>query len=175
MGGPKALLLHPGGGTFLRASCEALRAAGAGPIFVVVAEPHGVQVAEEAKSAGAEVVWNARPQDGQVSSLRAGLEAAQGQALIALVDQPPPLAASLIALVEAARLEPHIAHVPTFRQAPGHPFVVPASFLLALRTSPTAREALKLVEVREHELPDPGLVLDLDTPEELQRFREAAP
>jgi molybdenum cofactor cytidylyltransferase len=174
MGRPKALLPHPRGGTLLRAICEALRAAGAGRLLVVVAEPHGPQVAEEAEACGAQVVWNPRPQDGQASSLRLGLEAAQGPAAVALVDQPPPLPSSLRALFDAATREPLVAHVPTFEGAPGHPFVVPASFLLALKLSRTARDALQLVQVRRHELPDPGLLLDLDTPEQLSRFQEAA-
>jgi molybdenum cofactor cytidylyltransferase len=173
MGRPKALLPHPHGGTLLRAVCEALRAAGAGPLYVVVAEPHGEQVAQEAQACGATAVWNARPQDGQASSLRAGLQAARGQALIALVDQPPPQAASLSALLAAAAREPLLAHVPAFHGESGHPFVVPASFAEVLRESPTARDALQRVQVRVLELPDPGLLLDLDTPEELQRFQES--
>jgi molybdenum cofactor cytidylyltransferase len=175
MGQPKALIAWPDGRTLLRAVCEALRSAGAKPLHVVVAEPHGARVAHEAGACGAAAVWNARPQGGQVSSLRVGLAAAGGQALVALVDQPPPLLASLRALIEAALREPLLAHVPVVGGERGHPFVVPASFLDLLRDSPTARDALARAPVREHELPDPGLLLDLDTPEDLLRHREAAP
>jgi molybdenum cofactor cytidylyltransferase len=75
----------------------------------------------------------------------------------------------------AAR-EPDAVHVPVFRGERGHPVVLPASLRAPLCAaapgeSPRAVIARAGVRVREHPLDAPGILVDLDTPEELQRWR----
>jgi molybdenum cofactor cytidylyltransferase len=167
MGRPKALL-------FLRQICATLREGGADPLLVVVAAPHGEAVARMAASSGAQVVWNRHPEQGQVSSMALGLETLQGHpfALLALVDHPDVSAATVRALLEAAARDPYLVLVPVFHGERGHPVVLPTAAAPLLRASPSAREAMTQLEVRELPVDDPGILLDIDTPEGLSRWTE---
>ena len=175
MGAPKALLDHGDGRTFLAACCDALRAGGAGPLFVVVGEPHGAAVAEAARAAGASCVVNPDPSRGQASSMALALEAMRPSpvGLVALVDQPALSAQVVRTLLAAAVLEPDAVHVPVHGGARGHPVAVPTALAGALRALPpdgTAREVLATRPCREHEAGDAGILLDVDTKEELARW-----
>ena len=167
MGRPKALL-------FLQQICATLREGGADSLLVVVAAPHGEAVARMAAASGAQVVWNRHPEQGQVSSMALGLETLQGHpfALLALVDHPDVSSTTVRTLLEAAVREPSIVHLPVFHGERGHPVVLPTAAAPLLRASPSAREAIAQLEVREHPVDDPGILLDIDTAEGLSRWTE---
>lgn len=176
MGAPKALLLHRDGRTFLAAACAALREAGLGPIYAVVAEPHRAQVEDAARACGATPLVNPAPERGQASSMGLALQA--GASVIALVDQPDLDVAVVRALAAAFGREPLAAHLPLYRGERGHPVALPASLaapLLQAAPGESAREVIaRCVPVREHAFESQALPVDLDTPEELARWRAAA-
>ncbi len=176
MGSPKALLRHADGQTFLAAACAALREAGFGPVQVVVAEPHRAVVEQAARACGATTLLNPAPERGQASSMAIALGADAPCVLIALVDQPGLDLSVLRALAAAAEREPLAVHIPLFRGQRGHPVVLPTSLATLLREAgqdESAREVLARagVVIREHALEAPGILLDVDTPEELLRWR----
>ena len=146
-------------------------------MLVVVAAPHGALVERAARACGARVVWNPQPERGQISSLAVGLEACGGAyALVALVDHPALEPDTVRALLAAAEREPGLLHLPAFRGERGHPLVVPASLAAALRGARAGEGARDVfarlgLAVREHPLDDAGVLLDLDTPDELRRWQ----
>lgn len=177
MGRPKALLDHGGGRSFLAAACAALREAGAAPIFAVVAAD---AIEQEARACSAIPVRNHAPERGQVSSVAIGLEAAAAfpAALIALVDQPELPVEVARALLAAAEREPQAVHAPTFRGERGHPVALPTALAAALREARAGESARDViarlrVPVREHPASARGILVDLDTPEELRRWEAA--
>lgn len=180
MGEPKALLTRRDGRTFVRASCEALLIAGLQPVVVVVA-PGADAIQLEAASCGARTVVNPQPERGQVSSIAVGLELAREAgcafALIAPVDQPPVPSLLTEQLVRAARHDPAVVHVLTVGQKRGHPASFPTALAAALRNAQAGESARDVIArlgfaVREHEVADAAVLRDLDTPEELERFRD---
>ena len=109
-----------------------------------------------------------------------GLAAAARQgrrwALIALVDQPPVLPVTLRALIAAAEREPDAVHVPTWRGRRGHPSAMPTALAAAFeaaRQGEGARDVIARlgVAVCEHAVDDASVLIDLDTPEDLARWR----
>ena len=179
MGTPKALLTRRDGRTFVRASCEALLQAGLHPVAAVVA-PGATAIGREAALCGAAAVVNPQPERGQVSSIAVGLalalESGCAFALIAPVDQPPVQAALIHQLVLAAGREPEAVHVLTAAGERGHPAAFPSGLAAALREARAGESAREVIArlgipVREHEVGDEAVLRDLDTPEDLERFR----
>ena len=178
MGSPKALL-DAGGRPLIRAICDALR--GVGPVFVVVGHH---REAIEAVLEEATAVENPAPDRGQVSSMAVGLRAAARAghrwALVALVDQPPVRPATIELLAEAARAAPDAVHVPVFQGERGHPAAFPTALGAGLESAGPGEGARDVigrlgVEVREHAVDDPGVLVDLDTPDDVARWRATAP
>lgn len=171
MGRPKALLPR-GPDTFLARVCAAVRGAGCERVLVVVAQPHGDEVARVARELGAEVVWNEHPEAGQVRSMAVGLAAARGgAALIALVDAPDWLSSTGRAIAQADGA----VHVPVHGGRRGHPVCLPTALAGALAGAgpgESAREVIARlsVPVREHDVADAGILLDVDTPDDLRRL-----
>jgi CTP:molybdopterin cytidylyltransferase MocA len=129
MGRSKALL-PTGDDSFLRAAVETLSAGGCDPVVVVT----GSEEAEaEAKSAGAEVVWNDARDAEQIDSLRLGLSAraeaafACAAAVVLPVDHPLVQVDTVRALIEAAGARPGAVVRPVLDGQPGHPTLFPRS------------------------------------------------
>ena len=189
MGSVKALLDAGGGRTLLRAVCDRLAEAGCAPILVVLG--HHREALESALAgvldgAGGPVraVVNAEPDRGQVSSMAVGLAAVgalgRPSAVVALVDQPPVSLSTVRALIEAAAAQPGAVHVPTFNHVRGHPAVFPTALaepLEAARPGEGARDVLARlgVAVQEHPADDAGVVVDLDSPDDVARWRGGRP
>jgi len=89
MGRTKALLEYRGA-TFLSTVCDALRQAGADERIVVLGRAQR-EILSAWKPQGEKVSLNPRPEDGQLSSLRSGIESASKDAagfMVCLADQP---------------------------------------------------------------------------------------
>jgi molybdenum cofactor cytidylyltransferase len=178
MGQPKALLAHADGRSFLRAACDALVGAGLSPVLAVLGRQHARLVRELPD--GASAILNPAPERGQVSSLALGLGAASAagcaSAIVALVDQPDQPSAVLALLRAAAEREPGAVHAPTFRGEPGHPVAFPCSLAPQLAAAGPGEGASHVLErlgtsVRAHPVDSPGILRDLDTPEDLAAWR----
>ena len=89
MGRPKALLEYRGR-TFIATVCDALMQAGVAERIVVLGRAER-EILAAWKPLGERVAVNPRPEDGQLSSLRVGIEAASKASdgfMVCLVDQP---------------------------------------------------------------------------------------
>jgi molybdenum cofactor cytidylyltransferase len=140
---------------------------------VAVTKPGADLLAEEFRKEGCEVVVCANAAEGMGASLACAARAA-GEAdgyLIALADmpfvRPSSIAAVRDALADGAQL-----CAPYFRTRRGHPVGIAGSFydqLIALKGDEGARKVLAAREdqVRKIAVGDPGVIRDIDRPEDL--------
>jgi molybdenum cofactor cytidylyltransferase len=177
MGRPKALL-QAGRGTFIRAILDTLRDGGVRDAVVVVRAGDVAVIAEVARSGFGRSVTNSRADEGQLSSLIAGLDAIEGPAvdaaLVTLVDVPL-IAASTVRLLLARAA---VSAAPVLRAVHqgrhGHPVIFKRCLFDALRQADPAAGAkavLRANTIENVEVPDPGVTEDIDTPEDYTRAR----
>jgi CTP:molybdopterin cytidylyltransferase MocA len=176
MGRPKALL-DAGNRTFIRRILDTLREAGLPEAVVVVrAGQEEIVAAVEASGFGRSVL-NPRAEEGQLSSLIAGLDAIDRPgveaALVTLVDVPliGPDAVRLLLARAAVSAAPVIRAVHQGRH--GHPVIFTRSLFEALRRADPALGAKAVVRaapIEDVETGDPGVIEDVDTPEEYARL-----
>jgi CTP:molybdopterin cytidylyltransferase MocA len=177
MGQAKALLEFEGR-TFVGIGVELLRQAGCAPVLVVDgAHRLGPLV-------GAERVHNVGWQHGPLSSLQLGLARALelepnlDALLVHHVERPRIQAQTVVALLAAANAEPECVWQPSFAGRSGHPLVWPRALFGALSSldagSDTARTLLRgpaSTARRKLEVDDPGVLDNIDTPEQLAALR----
>jgi len=170
MGRPKATLTTgPGGRTFVGAILETLVAAGVSDVRVVVA-PGFNKFTEDG-------VANPDPSAGMLSSVQCGLRAFRQRpdaVLVWPVDHPLVTPASLAAMIAAyRRMNPPVV-VPTYRGRRGHPVLFAARLIPELLGADPNRGAREVVHAHddrvELETDDPGVVEDIDTPEDYARL-----
>ena len=179
MGTIKALLpLH--GETLLSRIVRLGRAAGAERLVVVLGPPHGERIAA-ALPPGVTVAWNPDPSRGMLSSVQAALPglfgpAEQGRgALLWPVDVP------LVALASVQRLlaaDPTQLAAPCHGERGGHPLWLPAALfpeVLALPATASLRTLRARHPLTRVAVDDPGVLRDLDTPEDYSRALSEAP
>lgn len=170
MGRPKATLTAgPGGRTFVGAILETLVAAGVSDVRVVVA-PGSPALTEGG-------IANPDPSAGMLSSVQCGLRAF-GQppdaVLVWPVDHPLVKAESLAAMIAAYREHDAPVVVPTYGGRRGHPVLFAARLIPELMGADPSRGAREVVHAHddriELETDDPGVVEDIDTPEDYARL-----
>ena len=177
MGGANKLLLALGGVPLVARCADAVLGSAARPLVVVT----GHQAAEVREAlAGRELRFAHNPAyaDGLAGSLCAGIAAlgdGVAAALVCLADMPWVRAEHVDALIAAfvANGERAIC-VPTFAAQRGNPVLWPARYfpeICALRGDAGARALLvsHAGEVCSVPMSDPGVTLDVDTPEALRR------
>ncbi|MEW6270321.1 MAG: nucleotidyltransferase family protein [Thermodesulfobacteriota bacterium] len=186
MGAPKAALVYEGR-SFARHVVEALRAGGVGEIVVVTGHAHDATAGALPALGRVTLVRNPEPERGQLSSLKIGLEhlataAARVDAVVvALVDHPTVRAATVARLLEAADAEPRPAIVvPVHERRRGHPVLFARAVwdeLLATPDDAGARAVVRAepARVREVAVADPGILADVDTPDDFARLRGRSP
>ncbi len=169
MGGPKALLIV-GGESLLRRAVRTALGAGCSPVVAVVGtwDPNLGDL-------NVEIQVNSQAAEGMASSIRTGIAALPAEAEAALllaVDQPlvdEPLLRQLIAL---AWLDPKRPAACAYGNTLGIPAVLPRRLfpaLMDLRDDCGAKAILLREEAATLPFPEGGL--DLDTVEDLERFR----
>jgi len=187
MGEPKALL-ELGGRTFLQACVETLWDGGCSSVTAVIASP---DAAFAARSAGASIAQG-QPDGEQIDSLRSGLEELGDDvaaAVVLPVDHPRVRPATVATLLAAWREELESvgaagrgaveAAVPIVRPVhdgrPGHPTLFPHRVwprLQDTRLSDGARSVVESEQLVDVPVDDPGILVDIDTPADLERERE---
>ena len=181
MGRPKALL-EAGDRTFVRRILDTLRDGGVADLVVVVRPGHDQLIQEVEASGFGRTVLNPRADEGQLSSLIAGLDALDrpgvDAVLVTLVDVPliGPDAVRLLLARAAASPAPVLRAVHQGRH--GHPVIFKREVFEALRRADPAAGAkavVRAVEVEDVETGDPGVVEDVDTPEEYARLFGSSP
>lgn len=180
MGSPKALLrlddqtfLTRAIGALLRGGCRLV-------VCVVPADDDGRTMSAEARRAGAEAVVNPDAGSEPHDSIRLGLAALPPDAEAAVVlpvDHPLVRAATVRALLAAFRAR-HAAIVRASTAGrPGHPTLF-ARRLFAELAEPDLPDGARTVvarhtaELEDVAVEDVGVHADLDTPEDLRRWRE---
>lgn len=167
-------LLQLEGKTVLARCLETLLHGGIGEIVVVVS-PSGDEVPGVAASYPVRVVRNAQPDGDMAASICTGRDALSPSVtgvVIALCDYPLVRTETIARLAEAHRQAPGSIMVPCHDGHRGHPPLWPRQLLDALETPLTLRDLLRdnMERVHHLELPDDGVLIDMDTPEDYHRI-----
>ena len=166
-------LLQLEGKTVLARCLETLLHGGISEVIVVVS-PSGDEVMREAASYPVRVVRNAEPDGDMAASICTGRDTLSHSAsgvVIALCDYPLVRAETIARLAEEHRLAPESIIIPC-HDGQGHPPLLPRRLLDELETPLTLRDLLRdNKELIHHlELPDDGVLIDMDTPEDYRRI-----
>ena len=171
MGGPK-LFAKLGDEVFVRTILRRLVDAAIAPVVVVVAAPYLEQARELFPTARWEV--NPEPTRGMLSSLHVGIRAlgALDGYLVVPVDHPTVRSDSYRALVQAFAATPHAVIRPVFDGEGGHPLLIPHALAAQLGVEDVvdglaARVRTSGLPVRSVWLDDPGVVTNLNAPEDV--------
>lgn len=175
MGSPKALL-HYGNETFLD-TLTSLFSSRCSTVIVVLGA-HAEPIRAAAKRP-ATFVFNPDFAQGMTTSLQCGLRAVPPDAdgvLFTLVDHPASSPATLDALLAPAGAP--LVRVPRYRAKRGHPIWFSRELLaefLALPSDGPARDVVaRHVDRTEYlDLDDPGIVADIDSPEDYRALMAA--
>jgi molybdenum cofactor cytidylyltransferase len=184
MGRPKALLpIGSSGETFLTRILRELRAGGVAHAFVVIGgDAPAVKATLPATDRFITVVENEHYEQGQLSSLLAGLAAAESRypdadaVIVTLVDLPLISAATVRAVLEAYGRVPDAPIVrPRRGIRRGHPVVFGRRVFAELKTADPSLGAKPVVRAHAAEevnidVVDDGPFTDIDTPEDYERF-----
>jgi molybdenum cofactor cytidylyltransferase len=184
MGRPKALL-PIGGDTFVTRVCRTLLDAGVDDLVVVTGAEHGA-VAEAVRAAGlpARVVENPRRDEGQLSSVLAGLAVADrpgvDAVLVHLVDAPLVRPETARAVLDAFRRTRAPVVRPEAGGRHGHPVLFSRRVFDDLRRADPAVGAKAVVRAHAAEVcnvpvEDEGACRDVDTPEDYARLAASRP
>ena len=177
-GVPKALM-SLAGVPAVRRMAETCLSRGHDPVVVVVG-PHRGPIAHELRGLAVDLVDSELWYEGRSASIRSGLEAIPPERDVMFwpVDHPFVTAATLDAL-EQVRDRDALAvwFIPTYRSKGGHPVLWRSSIradILDLRSDAPLRSLLPEfgVQVRRIEVDDPGVVTNVDTPEEYRAALE---
>lgn len=170
-------LLELGGRTVLARCLDTLLAGGVREIVVVVGL-NGGPVAAEAGRFPVTVVVNSEPGGDMASSVRVGraaLATTASAVIVALCDYPLLLPATVTSLNHAHAGEPERIVIPCHGGRRGHPLLFPRLILEELTGDLTLRDLVRCDPTRLHCIPvdDPGVLVDMDTPEDYRRLCDA--
>jgi len=177
MGSPKALL-PISGRTFLENVLDAISRTSIEQIIVVVGH-HQKEI--EASMRLPLVVFNPDYEKGMITSFQAGIRALSWDvsgAFLFLVDHPLVEAATIEAMI--MNLAPNRIILPTFQGRRGHPVLFSSDVLeeiLALPSTEGANIVVRKDPGRIVEVPvnAPGILVDIDTPEQFEQLRRDYP
>ena len=185
MGRPKLILTFRGT-TVITRVVTALRQGGADPIVVVAPPanaPGAAAVTEEAENAGAKVVVPADHPIDMRASFELGLCELERASpprfiLLAPADNAGITRELVATVIERATTEALAIIIPTVKGRRGHPIAVSWELAVMSRSLPlgaglNALVALHADRVIELEVAEPGALIDLDTPEDYERWIEA--
>lgn len=171
MAHPKALIEHEGGRSFLQSLASTFGKAGCAALGVVGKD--GEAVREQHPSLL--LVDSPRWQDSPMASIQAGLSAAleEGADVVLLhpVDMPAVRASTLKSLLKAMG-ESDEGLRPEFEGVPGFPVLLSRAVAERLVDSGAVQldAALQAVKLRKVSVKDPGVLVNINTPETYERL-----
>jgi len=144
------------------------------PRVVAVVRPGSETLARVLNDAGCEVVFSVAAERGMGASLAAGVEASRDAEswIVALADMPC-IAVSTIEAVARALDEGASLVAPFYRGERGHPVGFGAAHfaaLAALDGDTGARDLFRRNEATRLDVADPGILRDVDTPDDLREL-----
>lgn len=177
MGSPKALLPYEGQ-TFIARICHAFLTAGVGELIVVLGAWEEKLRPALPQHPALRTVVNSQYRLGQLSSLTRGLGALSPEseaAVMNLVDHPLISAETIAALIASFRADPLPIIIASHQGKRGHPVLFSSQVYGELLAAPLDKGAKVVVRkdparVREVPLDDPGILADIDTPEDYRRW-----
>ena len=148
--------------------------------IIVVLGAHSDNIKAGADLEGVSVCKNAKWSEGQLSSLREGIRHLPGSCegiLFTLVDHPLVREDTYRVLIETWQKDKNKIVLPSFRYRKGHPAVFPRDVcdaILEKELPDGARTVLRTMKERVLyvNVEDPGIVRDVDTPEDYQKLEE---
>ena len=177
MGSPKALLLYQGQ-TFIERICTAFLTAGVDELVIVLGARAAALRQALPPHPRLRVVENPRYFQGQLSSLMTGIGALSPEseaAVVNLVDHPLVTAETIKALAAAFRAAPLPILIAAYQGRRGHPVLFSSRVYGEILAAPLDQGAKVVVRkdpsrVREIQLDDPGILADIDTPQDYARY-----
>lgn len=178
MGYSKALIEHEGGKSFLQSLTSTFGKAGCSVIGVIGKDADAVRDQHPA----IHLVENERWQDGQLGSVKSGLEVAfeDGADIVLIhpVDMPALRASTLKSLIKAMG-DSVEAIRPEFEGASGFPILLSRGAAERIRDrdsgETTLEGAVRGLQIRRIPVKDPGVVVNINTPETYERLFGSAP
>jgi molybdenum cofactor cytidylyltransferase len=180
LGGRPKSLLELGGVPLIRRQLIALSGAGVDELVVVTGH-HAELIEAAVREFPLTLARNPAPDEGQASSVRVGLRALAGKidaVIVALADQPLLNAQDITALIAAFKSRGEAAMVvPRVAGEPGNPVIFEAGLRdewLAGDVNAACRRWREAHPQRVHwfDTDNSRYRVDIDTPEDLQRFTE---
>ncbi len=177
MGSPKALLYYRGQ-TFIERICTAFLTAGVDELVVVLGAHAEVLRPALPSHPKLRSIVNSRYFLGQLSSLMTGIGALSPESeavIVNLVDHPLVTAETIKALIDSYREAPLPILIASYQGRRGHPVLFSSQVYGEILAAPLDRGAKVIVRkdpsrVRELQLNDPGILADIDTPEDYARY-----
>jgi len=182
MGRPKALLpIGPAGESFLHRIARVLREGGVEEVIAVLGrDADAIRAATPIAPHAMRLIDNKDYEQGQLSSLHAGLRAADRPGvravLVTLVDVPLISADTVTALLDAYRHAAGASIVrPSKHERHGQPVIFDRALFQELRHADPATGAKSVIhahraDVLDVEIADEGSFIDIDTPEDYAKF-----
>ena len=180
LGGKPKSLLELGGVPLIRRQLIALSGAGVDEVVVVLGH-HADAIEASVRDFPVTLARNPSPDDGQASSVRVGLQALAGKldaVVVALADQPMINAQDITDLISAFKKRGAAQMVaPRIAGEPGNPVIFEAALRdewLAGDLNAACRRWREANPERVHwfDTTNSRYRVDIDTPEDLQRFTE---
>ena len=175
MGHPKALIEHEGGRSFLQSLASTFGKAGCRVLGVVGRDAEAVRAQHPAVELVDAPAW----QEGVLATIKAGLRAALDEGadavLVHPVDMPTLRATTLKSLLKSTPDGTGLR--PEFEGAPGFPLILSrqgAEQLLAAQGS-TLEPALQALALKRVTVKDPGVVVNINSPDIYERLFGSAP
>lgn len=172
-------LLPLDGTTFLGRIIAAHRSAGIEKVIVVVGA-HADEIRAALAGESVEIVENPRWPEGPLTSLIAGIDAAQHLLADAImmhpVDHPAVGAEVIAAMCDVFARTGRVVVRPVFNGAHGHPVLFSKQVFDELRAAPPEQGARHVVHAHAAECgavatDDEGVILNIDTPEDYEHLR----
>lgn len=177
MGRPK-LTLTIDGKTLLAHTLAAVRTSSVSEVVVVLGADAD-RLLPSVPTEGVRIVVNSAYREGMSGSIRLGLRNAATSAdayLIVLGDEPFVSAKTMDRLIDTWRTGGPQAIIPTFRGRRGHPILVDRRLAPRIETvtgDTGYRILFQTTGVLEVPVEDPGILVDLDTPEDVEALSRA--
>ncbi len=176
--GSNKQLLSLSGKPFIRHCLDNLLEGGLHDIVVVLG-PTGQEIEPVIADLPVSIAWNTAEESDMADSVRIGLGALPEHitgVLVCLGDHPLVTAATVKHIITSCTPHPDKIIIPVFNGKKGHPTFFPRAVIEEIFTVATLRdiihqdaERIALVDIS-----DPGVTVDIDTPEDFQRIMLAA-
>jgi molybdenum cofactor cytidylyltransferase len=168
--GTSKQLLRLGSKSVIRHCVDTLADAGIGQVVVVCGAGQEGCV-KELTGTGARIVWNEAKGSQMADSVRVGLRAVDETCpavLVCLADHPLVTSSTYQAIIDAHQQSPERIIIPAFEGRRGHPSLFPFPVISDIFFQPTLRDLISEEgdRVLVVDVPDEGVVLDMDTEEE---------